>query len=241
VAAPLGWCSCPRVVCDRNNREQRKMKTAGRSLWSSPAVVGLGNKMHPAGVSSVGTWLIHGILWILRGFRIDSNPREYQYMTKIGNSEQDSVASGVHAGGHTDIREWLQTRPGERTWISIPAAETNGAYSVVEIVSSPGDSTPMHVHQHEDEHFVIVEGTARIALGASIFDAVAGTSVTLPRKIPHAWGNATDSTLRMVVTCTPGGVEEVLRLMVQGGPDIDLMALANKYGVQIVGPMLLGA
>jgi hypothetical protein len=33
----------------------------------------------------------------------------------------------------------------------VSAPDTNGEYSVVEIVSSPGDSTPMHVHQNEDE------------------------------------------------------------------------------------------
>jgi mannose-6-phosphate isomerase-like protein (cupin superfamily) len=164
----------------------------------------------------------------------------YEKVSAANGSQTTSATSPATLNGHADTRDWLQTRPGERTLICIPATETNGAYSVVEIVSSPGDSTPMHVHQNEDEHFVIVEGTARIAYGDKIFDAAAGTSITLTRKIPHAWGNATDAPLRMVVTCTPGGVEEVLRLMVQGGPDIDLMALANQYGVQIVGPLLLG-
>jgi mannose-6-phosphate isomerase-like protein (cupin superfamily) len=174
-------------------------------------------------------------------------------MTKIEGNGRVSVSSGTQAASattpvgsdarassHADSREWLQTRPGECSWISVPAKETNGAYSVVEIISSPGDSTPMHVHQNEEEHFVIVEGTARIAYGDKVFDAPAGTSVTLARNIPHAWGNASNSPLRMVVTCTPGGVEEVLRLMVQGGSDVDIMALANKYGVRVVGPLLLG-
>jgi hypothetical protein len=39
--------------------------------------------------------------------------------------------------------EWLQSRPGERFSIRIPA--TNGRYSVTEILSSPGDSTPVHL------------------------------------------------------------------------------------------------
>ena len=51
--------------------------------------------------------------------------------------------------------EWLQTRPGERCLIRISAADTNGAYSVVEIVSDSRDGTPVHVHQNEDEHFII--------------------------------------------------------------------------------------
>ena len=94
---------------------------------------------------------------------------------------------------------------GERCIIRVAAAETNGAYSVVERLSHPGDSTPMHVHQNEDEHFFILEGTARVVRGDETFDAPAGTTVALPRYIPHAWGNATTSMLRMIVTSRPGG------------------------------------
>ena len=41
----------------------------------------------------------------------------------------------------------------------------------------------------------------------------------------------------MVVISTPGGIEEILRLIAKGG-DIDIMALAEKFGVRNVGPML---
>lgn len=148
------------------------------------------------------------------------------------------MASGPHAISDAEKGDWLQTRPGERCLIRVSAAETNGAYSVVEIVSSPGDSTPMHVHQNEDEHFVVLEGTARIACGEKTFDAAAGAAVSLPRHIPHAWGNPSDTPLRLLATCTPGGVEEVLRLIATGG-DIDMMALSEAVGVRIVGPLLL--
>ena len=61
--------------------------------------------------------------------------------------------------------EWLQSRPGERFSIRVPASATNGTYSVTEILSSPGDSTPAHLHENEDEHILVVEGTARILYG----------------------------------------------------------------------------
>jgi mannose-6-phosphate isomerase-like protein (cupin superfamily) len=142
------------------------------------------------------------------------------------------------SNSHEGDGEWLQTRPGERCCIRVPAAATGGAYSVVEIVSSPGDSTPMHIHRNEDEHLVILEGTARIALGDKTFDAAAGTGVFLPRNIPHAWGNASKSPLRFLGVCTAGGVEEVLRLIARGEVS-DLVALSAKFGVQIVGPLLI--
>ena len=134
--------------------------------------------------------------------------------------------------------EWLQTRPGERCLIHISARDTNGAYSVVEIVSDVRDGTPMHTHQNEDEHFLILEGTARIASGAETFCAAAGTSVTLKKGIPHAWCNSSNSPLRMVVIASPGGSEEILRLIAKGG-DIDIIALSEKFGVRTVGPMLV--
>jgi mannose-6-phosphate isomerase-like protein (cupin superfamily) len=90
---------------------------------------------------------------------------------------------------HEKRTEWLQTRPAERCLIRISAADTNGAYSVVEIVSDPDDGTPVHIHQHEDEHFIIPGGTARIASGDKTFDAAAGTALTLSKGIPHAWSN----------------------------------------------------
>src|ERR1700722_2338921 len=134
--------------------------------------------------------------------------------------------------------EWLQTRPGERCLIRVSAADTNGAYSVVEIVAEPGDSTPIHVHQNEDEHFLILEGAARIAYGDKTFDAAVGEISSLSKGVPHAWGNASASPLRMLVMVSPGGCEEALRIIAKGG-DIDLATISKKFNVRIIGPPLL--
>lgn len=134
----------------------------------------------------------------------------------------------------------MQARLGERFSIRIPALATDGCYSVTEILSSPGDSTPVHLHEKEDEQILVVEGTACILHGDKTFDATAGTMVSLTRGIPHAWGNPTDTPMRLVTMATPGGVEEVLRLIATSGDQLDLVALANKYAVRIIGPPLLG-
>ena len=149
------------------------------------------------------------------------------------------MTSDTHPAGPVDHGDWLETRPGEHCLIRVAATQTNGAYSVVEVVSQPGDSTPIHVHENEDEHFLILEGTACIVRGDETFDAPAGATVALPRHIPHAWGNATNSALRMVVTCWPGGCEAILPLIARGGV-IDVKALGAKFGIRRVGPPLLG-
>ena len=134
-----------------------------------------------------------------------------------------------------DSEEWLRTRSGEHCLIRLSAADTNGVYSLVEIISSPGDGTPLHVHENEDEHIIVLEGTARIAYGDKVFDAEAGKAVTLLRKIPHAWGNRSNSQLRIAVVAFPGGVEEILRLIARSD-EADLPALAERFGVRPVGP-----
>jgi mannose-6-phosphate isomerase-like protein (cupin superfamily) len=95
----------------------------------------------------------------------------------------------------------------------------------------------MHIHQIEDEHFIILKGTARIASGDKTFDAAAGTAVTLSKGVPHAWCNLSGSPLHMVVIATPAGIKEILPLIAKGD-DIDIVALSEKFGVRNVGPML---
>jgi mannose-6-phosphate isomerase-like protein (cupin superfamily) len=131
--------------------------------------------------------------------------------------------------------EWLDTRPGEHCLIRVAANETNGDYSVVEIVSDPGDGTPLHLHENEDEHFFILEGVARIRYGEKTFDALPGEVLTLRRGIPHAWGNRSNTRLRLAVVVTPGGVEEALRL-IPTTPSVDLPALAGRFHVKTLGP-----
>lgn len=136
--------------------------------------------------------------------------------------------------------EWLQSGPGERFLIRVPAAATNGSYSVTEIISSPGDSTPVHLHEKENEHILVLEGTAMRRYGNKTFDATAGTVVSLARGIPHAWGNPTGTPIRLLITATPGGVEEALRLIATSGDELDLQAISEKYAVRLIGTPLLG-
>lgn len=147
----------------------------------------------------------------------------------------DQSASSSSLPDRNQQANWLQTRPGERCLIRVPGADTGGAYSLVEIVSEPGDGTPLHVHRNEDEYLFVLEGTARFRLGDRTFDAEAGTMVTLPKNVPHAWGNRSDTRLRIVGICYPGGVEEALRIIASGAVS-DIPALAEKFGVAVLGP-----
>jgi mannose-6-phosphate isomerase-like protein (cupin superfamily) len=121
---------------------------------------------------------------------------------------------GVHA---LEVDRLKNNRPNDQEQTDGSLGNGKPSQSVVEIVSDARDCTPMHIHQIEDEHFIILEGTARIAIGDKTFDAAAGTAVTLSKGVPHAWCNLSGSPLRMVVIASPGGIEEILRLIAKGG------------------------
>ena len=58
---------------------------------------------------------------------------------------------------------WLQVTPGECFTIRTSSWDTNGTYVVFEFVAEPRNGVPMHVHDNEEEHFIIVEGTVHLA------------------------------------------------------------------------------
>ena len=153
-----------------------------------------------------------------------------QVKAASANTKSDTHTINLQQNG-----EWLESRPGERFRICTSAAQTDGAYSVVEIVAEHGYGTPVHIHENEDEHFVVVEGTASMVNGDQAFEATAGAAISLRKGIPHAWCNRSNSPLRLVITNVPGGIEEALRLSANG---VDVRAVAEQFAVRVVGPMI---
>jgi mannose-6-phosphate isomerase-like protein (cupin superfamily) len=135
----------------------------------------------------------------------------------------------------SDAGRWYEGTRGERIAVRISSLETDGAYAVLESLAEPGCATPMHLHRNEEEHFVIVAGNYRIAIGEKIFEVSAGASITLPRGVPHSWRNISSELGRHVVILTPGGFERCVQT-IRNSPPEKLEEVAASYGCCIVGP-----
>lgn len=133
--------------------------------------------------------------------------------------------------------EWLETTPGERFRIRISSSDTGGAYLILEIEADPRIGVPLHVHDNEEEHFIVIEGALQIAVGGKTQDFGAGTSVTVGKGVPHAWCNLTESPVRFMVIFTPGRIEGLFRSVAAKEVD-DVEAFVGSYGTRIVGPPL---
>jgi mannose-6-phosphate isomerase-like protein (cupin superfamily) len=102
----------------------------------------------------------------------------------------------------------------------VPASDTGGAYSVLELVLPPGGGTPRHVHHREDELLAVVEGDLEVVDGDGARIALPGSVVRLPRHAAHAFRNAGPGPCRLVITAIPGGLErffEAVSLLTTAG------------------------
>jgi mannose-6-phosphate isomerase-like protein (cupin superfamily) len=84
---------------------------------------------------------------------------------------------------HERENGWSEVIRGERYIIRTSSAETNGVYSMLEVIADPRNGVPMHVHDNADEHFIILEGKAFIANG----DRRVEVAAVRPLRSPEAY------------------------------------------------------
>lgn len=85
--------------------------------------------------------------------------------------------------------------------------QTGGAFYLCEAIFAPESSSPLHIHNYEDEVIHVLEGQIDIRLDASKLHVPVGGIVHLPKKIPHALQNPLKTPLKIMVYAIPGGLE----------------------------------
>ena len=112
--------------------------------------------------------------------------------------------------------------------------ETGGALAVAEVTMAPG-VPGAGLHRHEDAHVVVVvlEGVARLRLGAEARELPPGATAVVPPGTAHALANAGDGPARLLVVLAPAGAEDYLReVMARGVVDPgELGRMAARYGI----------
>lgn len=92
------------------------------------------------------------------------------------------------------------------------ASDTNEACALLEMIGKPGYGPPLHVHQHEDKLFYVVEGKLEVIRGSETRVLEAGDSRFLPRGVPHTF-KIRSETARFLVCISPAGFEEYFRTL----------------------------
>jgi hypothetical protein len=71
---------------------------------------------------------------------------------------------------------------------------------------------------------------------------MAGSTIYAPRDVPHCWANVATAESRMIMACTPGGLEgffdETSKAMMDKAGLEQMTKIMAKYGLEPVGPPL---
>jgi quercetin dioxygenase-like cupin family protein len=124
---------------------------------------------------------------------------------------------------------------GDNQTVRLTGKDTGGAFALVEQNNPPGVGVPLHYHQNEDEMFHIIEGCMQFIVNGETVLAPAGTTVFLPRNLPHEFVTVGDTPTKAMVMVFPAGAEnmfEELGVLPAGPPDLEkVFAICERYGV----------
>jgi len=128
--------------------------------------------------------------------------------------------------------------------------QTEGHFAALELLAPKGFASPLHVHEREDEFFLVLSGEVRVQHGESLIEAVAGSFVYGPRGVAHAF-HVDSEEARILLLFGPAGVEGFFRegskpARARALPPPDeqfldrdaLKEIASRYHQMFVGPPL---
>lgn len=135
------------------------------------------------------------------------------------------------------------------TWLGVTyttilaSADTNGAMSIVESESPPQSGPPRHIHQQEDEVFVILTGQCDMWLEGTVQHLSAGQAFFVPRGKEHTFRITGHLPCRHLVILTPGGFEGFFAAMAAGHLEIPkdmptINQIAASFHLKFTGPPL---
>jgi mannose-6-phosphate isomerase-like protein (cupin superfamily) len=108
-------------------------------------------------------------------------------------------------------------------------------------IAPPGYGVPLHVHEFDDEMFLILEGELTVFGEAGETRVGPGTTVELPRGIVHGFRNDTATQAVLMVMALPGRYAlEMFRHFDRAGKGStplqpsEIPGIAGQYGVRFV-------
>jgi quercetin dioxygenase-like cupin family protein len=122
---------------------------------------------------------------------------------------------------------------GDSQTIKLTGDMTNGLFAMIEQNNKAGAGVPLHVHTREDESFYVCEGEVMFQVGEIEVLAPAGTTVYLPRGVPH--GFRVNKPTRAILCLYPAGAENMFRklsALPPGPPNMEgVTGICAEYGI----------
>jgi len=102
-------------------------------------------------------------------------------------------------GVHIDFR-------GTKMTVKVSAAQSEGTYSLIEMIHPANVGPALHIHPKGAEAFYVLEGEYTISCDEDVYTANAGDFVFVPQGVPHSYHSGVNG--GKVVVISPAGLED---------------------------------
>ncbi|GAA2025298.1 hypothetical protein GCM10009839_24160 [Catenulispora yoronensis] len=134
---------------------------------------------------------------------------------------------------------------GGQSRVLIPGQATAGSLSVVEFTDGAGHAPPLHIHEDEEEVWIVLDGEVSFFVGDRRIELGPGDAAHGPRGVPHSY-LVRSPTARLAAVFAPARIEQwfVANGTPVGAPDeapagFDLDAIvasAQAFHLRVAGP-----
>lgn len=143
----------------------------------------------------------------------------------------------------------LASGEGESLWwfdglaiLKVTGEQSDGSFSLIEMLYPAGAIVPRHVHHREDELFYLIGGELEMRVGERQISAKPGTMIFSPRNIPHGFQVGTSTPVHYLILYTPAGFEGFIRDTSRPAPRLTLPptpdAPPTPEQLQAIGEMM---
>jgi mannose-1-phosphate guanylyltransferase/mannose-6-phosphate isomerase len=117
------------------------------------------------------------------------------------------VANKNHTQDVRQVVDWLNTtgraesqthRRVYRPWGDFEQLDAGEGYQVKRLSVKPGAALSLQLHRHRAEHWVVVQGKARVTCGDEVFDLSENESTYIPKETKHRLENPGTETLVII-------------------------------------------
>jgi mannose-1-phosphate guanylyltransferase/mannose-6-phosphate isomerase len=98
----------------------------------------------------------------------------------------------------TGRSEHVAHREVHRPWGTYDSIENGDGYQVKRITLKPGAAISLQLHRRRSEHWIVVEGSARVTRGEEVFDLQVNQSTYIPAGTRHRIENITEQPLKFI-------------------------------------------
>lgn len=117
-------------------------------------------------------------------------------VAKRGEAQKvKEVVNRLREDGRKEVSEHLTTY---RPWGSYTVLEEGSRYKIKRIVVNPREKLSFQIHYHRSEHWVVVQGTAKVTIGEKEILVHENESVYVPKSTPHRLENPGKIALEMI-------------------------------------------